>query len=373
MHRDFCEVAIAEAGRVRRARRVETTPAALELFAQSLAGGDQVALEVTRNALAIAWIIEPHVGRVVLANPKAVKNATRSAKTDKLDARTLARLLAAGFLAEVWPPDERTRALQAESASRAHVRTREVDSGCVVSNHSCMPASARCGALLRDGQPCRRTVAAGSEFCVHHTKLLGTVNAETMRQGRTPKRHSTLEPVLRVVTDGIDEPEARPTVGPVAIADPATVRPLLAAAAAENVEQLKSSLLEAAGSAVKPVWLTVECAGCGERSRIEAPVPDVRARVAAIELLLREGLGRPATAEEVRSPRIPASVAAVKAMSWDDMQNLFAATYVDEIATIQRQGGRALLRQRLAVLSDSERRALRAALSERRVRCLTGG
>ena len=128
VHRDFCEVAIAEAGRVRRARRVETTPAALELFAQSLAGDDQVVLEVTGNALAIARIIEPHVGRVVLANPKAVKNATRSAKTDKLDARTLARLLAAGFLAEVWPPDERTRVLRRRISRRAQLvrqRTRE--------------------------------------------------------------------------------------------------------------------------------------------------------------------------------------------------------------------------------------------------------
>lgn len=128
VHRDFCEVAIAEAGRVRRARRVETTPAALELFAQSLAGDDQVTLEVTGNALAIARIIEPHVGRVVLANPKAVKNATRSAKTDKLDARTLARLLAAGFLAEVWPPDERTRVLRRRISRRAQLvrqRTRE--------------------------------------------------------------------------------------------------------------------------------------------------------------------------------------------------------------------------------------------------------
>jgi transposase len=128
VHRDFCEVAIAEAGRVRRARRVETTPAALELFAQSLAGDDRVALEVTGNALAIARIIEPHVGRVVLANPKAVKNATRSAKTDKLDARTLARLLAAGFLAEVWPPDERTRVLRRRISRRAQLvrqRTRE--------------------------------------------------------------------------------------------------------------------------------------------------------------------------------------------------------------------------------------------------------
>ena len=98
VHRDFCEVAIAEGGRVRRAGRVETTPATLELFAQSLGREDQVVLEATGNALAIARIIEAHVGRVVLANPKAVKNTTQSAKTDKRDARTLAKLLAAGFL-----------------------------------------------------------------------------------------------------------------------------------------------------------------------------------------------------------------------------------------------------------------------------------
>src|SRR5215831_12081217 len=114
---------------------------------------------------------------------------------------------------------------------------------------------------------------------------------------------------------------------------------MLAEAAAENAEQLKASLLEAAGSTVRPVWLTVECSSCGERSRVEAPVPDVRSRVSAIELLLREGLGRPATAEEVRSPRMPADVDAVRAMGWEEMQALFAATYVDEIAAVERSGG----------------------------------
>jgi len=128
VHRDFCEVAIAEGGRVRRAGRVEKTPATLELFAQSLARDDQVVLEATGNALAIARIIEAHVGRVVLANPKAVKNATQSAKTDKRDARTLAKLLAAGFLPEVWTPDERTRVLRRRISRRAQLvrqRTRE--------------------------------------------------------------------------------------------------------------------------------------------------------------------------------------------------------------------------------------------------------
>jgi hypothetical protein len=36
VHRDFCEVAIAEAGEIRSAGRIETTPETLRLFAQSL-------------------------------------------------------------------------------------------------------------------------------------------------------------------------------------------------------------------------------------------------------------------------------------------------------------------------------------------------
>jgi len=110
VHRDFCEVAIAEEGAVRSAGRVKTTPEALALFAGSLAVDDEVTLEATGNALAIARIIEPYVGRVVLANPKAVHaSATSALKTDKVDARTLARLLAGGLLPEVWLPDERAR------------------------------------------------------------------------------------------------------------------------------------------------------------------------------------------------------------------------------------------------------------------------
>jgi hypothetical protein len=238
-----------------------------------------------------------------------------------------------------------------------------MDSGDRKRHHFVMPASPRCVALLRDGSPCGRTVTAGSEFCVHHTKLLAAVDAETMRNGKTPKTRARKESALRLVSESPIE-DAHLAVAPGASADPATVRPLLAAAAAENVEQLKTSLLEAAGSAVKPVWITVECDSCGERSRIEAPVPDVRARVAAIELLLREGLGRPATADEIRSARVPANVSAVTDMSWEEMQAVFAATYADELATAVRDGGVSLLRQKLAALSEGERRVLREALAE---------
>ncbi len=122
VHRDFCEVAIAESGQVRLAGRVQTEPEELALFAQSLAADDQVALEATGNALAIARVIEPHVGRVVLANPKAVKGITQTgAKTDKIDARTLAKLLAGGFLPEVWLPDEQTRILRRRVSHRAQL------------------------------------------------------------------------------------------------------------------------------------------------------------------------------------------------------------------------------------------------------------
>src|SRR5919204_1601903 len=122
VHRDFCEVAIAEGGEVRMAGRVKTEPASLTLFAESLGADDQVALEATGNALAIARIIAPYVGRVVLANPKAVKGASQAgAKTDKIDARTLAKLLAGGFLQEVWQPDEETRILRRRISRRGQL------------------------------------------------------------------------------------------------------------------------------------------------------------------------------------------------------------------------------------------------------------
>jgi transposase len=128
VHRDFCEIAIAQDGAIRAAGRIATEPQALELFARSLVDSDAVVLEATANALAIARIIEPHVRRVVLANPKAVRESSRRAKTDKIDARLLARLLAVGFLDQVWTPDEAARTrrrLISGCCQLVHQRTRE--------------------------------------------------------------------------------------------------------------------------------------------------------------------------------------------------------------------------------------------------------
>jgi transposase len=126
VHRDFCEVAIKDESGLRLARRIKTSPAELELFAQSLAPDDQVALEASEPALAIARILEPHAGRVLIGNTRKLRAIAESkVKTDKLDASTLCELLAADFLPAVWSPNEFTRALRRRLQRRAKlVRSR---------------------------------------------------------------------------------------------------------------------------------------------------------------------------------------------------------------------------------------------------------
>ena len=129
VHRDFCEVAVAEGGEVRLAGRVQDGAGRARVVRAELGCDDEVVLEATGNALAIARIIEPHVARVVLAHPKAVKGMTQAGpKTDKIDARALAKLLAGGLVPEVWTVDESTRVLRRRVARRAQLvkqRTRE--------------------------------------------------------------------------------------------------------------------------------------------------------------------------------------------------------------------------------------------------------
>jgi transposase len=121
VHRDFCEVAIWEAGELCSAGRVETSPEALELFAGSLGRDDRVALEVTGNAWEIARLLEPHVAQVLVVSPSDTGIRQARAKTDRLDARTLAKLLATGSLEGLWLPDERTRAMRRRLARRSQL------------------------------------------------------------------------------------------------------------------------------------------------------------------------------------------------------------------------------------------------------------
>src|SRR4051794_41726148 len=82
---------------------------------------DRVVLEVTGNAWEIARIIEPHVRRMIVVSPSDTGIRQARAKTDRLDARTLAKLLAAGSLDSVWMPDERTRVMRRRLARRSQL------------------------------------------------------------------------------------------------------------------------------------------------------------------------------------------------------------------------------------------------------------
>ncbi|HEY4914460.1 MAG TPA: IS110 family transposase [Candidatus Dormibacteraeota bacterium] len=127
VHLDFCEVAIVEDGEVRSAGRIDTKPQQIELFASSLGPDDRVALEVTGNAWEIARLIEGHVAQVLVVSPSDTGIRQARAKTDRLDARTLARLLAAGSLDAVWMPDRETWVMRRRLSRRGqlvHARTR---------------------------------------------------------------------------------------------------------------------------------------------------------------------------------------------------------------------------------------------------------
>ena len=120
VHQGFCEVAIREGGQTRSAGRIATARAALELFAQSLCPTDEVVMEATGPAMEIARILKPHVARVVVANAQEVRAISHArVKSDRFDACTLADLLFAGMLEEVWVPDAETSGLRRRLARRA--------------------------------------------------------------------------------------------------------------------------------------------------------------------------------------------------------------------------------------------------------------
>jgi hypothetical protein len=224
-----------------------------------------------------------------------------------------------------------------------------------------MQAFPRCAAVLRDGRACERTVVAGSEFCVHHERLLAEHGADALKQGLPRRKQARGRWQPTIIAVSADESTEGSASSDRRSADPSTVRPRLAEAAAENVDDIRRTLLDAATSASKPAWVEFECTDCGNRKRVEVPVPDVRARVAAIELLLREGLGRPAQAEEPPTlPRIPETKAEIEALGWEELKALALA--YPEIEYLPEAKRKQWLISRWVGLKQTERDSFRAAL-----------
>jgi transposase len=122
IHRVFAEAVMLENGTARRLGRVGMTRDRLAAFAKTLTHDDHVVVEATGNASAVAEVIRPYVGRVVIANPRQVRLiAEARIKTDVIDATVLARLYASGFLPEVWIPDEATLSLRRQVTRRTQI------------------------------------------------------------------------------------------------------------------------------------------------------------------------------------------------------------------------------------------------------------
>jgi transposase len=122
VHKSVVQAAVLnDGGELIHSARFPTTREALEQFARQHLGPDcRVALEATINTWAIAEILQPLVGEVVISNPLRTRAiAEAKIKTDKVDAMVLAQLLRTDYLPRVWQADLETRRLRQQTTERA--------------------------------------------------------------------------------------------------------------------------------------------------------------------------------------------------------------------------------------------------------------
>ncbi len=177
VHKRFAQIAILEGKGQPVQRRIGTTTAALRAFARTLRPDDQLVLEATMNTWAIADLLRESGARVVISNPLRTRAiAEAKVKTDKVDAATLAQLLAADFVPEVWAPDDATRRLRREVAGRA--------------------------ALVRQRTQVRNRVHAALNRCLEDapvTDLFGVAGQAWLREVTLPdEERAQIEAALRV-------------------------------------------------------------------------------------------------------------------------------------------------------------------------------
>jgi hypothetical protein len=133
---------------------------------------------------------------------------------------------------------------------------------------------------------------------------------------------------------------------------PSEIRSVLATAAAEDVQAIREAIRSAALGALKESWHTFECDDCGKKKRVRVLVPDVRARLDALQIWLNESLGKIAQVTEPSTPTLPTDPEKIDELSWPTMQRL---------AVIH---DRDLLRLEIASLGEGQKQVLRDALAE---------
>lgn len=100
---------------------VPVTRESLRAFAErQLRSADRLVMEATTNTWAVAGVLRPFVGEIVISNPLKVRAiAEAKIKTDKVDSRVLAELLRCEYLPVVWQPDAETQRLRRLTHRRA--------------------------------------------------------------------------------------------------------------------------------------------------------------------------------------------------------------------------------------------------------------
>ncbi|MCI0466682.1 MAG: transposase [Beijerinckiaceae bacterium] len=122
IHRSFAQVAIWEDGQFTKELLVDLAHDRIVRFAKTLTLEDDVVIETTGNSAALERLLRPHVKRVIIANPRLVRAiAYARVKTDKIDARVLAKLHASGFLPEIWIADDGTQRRRRQTTERMGV------------------------------------------------------------------------------------------------------------------------------------------------------------------------------------------------------------------------------------------------------------
>jgi hypothetical protein len=102
----------------------------------------------------------------------------------------------------------------------------------------------------------------------------------------------------------------------------------------------------------------------GYSHRAQVHIHDVRSRVAATELLRREGLGRPAQAEEPAVAQLALQRRGSKQMSWTDLQVVCALQFADRVTNATAGEAGRVIRERLTDVGSECRRILREALDD---------
>ena len=102
IHRVFAEAVVLDTGKIVPLGKIGMTRQHLRAFAHTLTHDDHVVIEATGNAAAVSEVLAPHVGRVVIANPRQVRLiAEARIKTDTIDATVLARLYASHYSSRI--------------------------------------------------------------------------------------------------------------------------------------------------------------------------------------------------------------------------------------------------------------------------------